>query len=223
MRKLILFTLLLGGLSWCQTATTQPAPPPIVLRVEMPPTNLWVRVVELVIPGLIGAGSAFLGVWLTNWRNAAENAANRAHQFELETAKDRIAAEAKSRDNRWNFRKDVYSDLIHKTVEIMGIYTNFQDLSQKILVGEEAKKMANDLDAALFDQGKAFWKLASLAPLARAEHVLPLAQQSQVKMFTKVDRSRDIEPQINSRITAMTEFLSKLQDLGRKDLWGTLE
>src|SRR5271157_449795 len=110
MRRFVLLTFALAPLCLCQDlrGPRSEASPPITVKVEMPPQNSWMRLVEVVVPGLIGAGIAFLGVWWTNRRNASENAANRAQQLELEAIKDRIAAEAKSRDNRWAFRKEVY-------------------------------------------------------------------------------------------------------------------
>ena len=51
---------------------------PVVVTVQTPPTSPWMHLVELVVPGIIGAGLALFGVWLTNKHNAAENRANRS-------------------------------------------------------------------------------------------------------------------------------------------------
>jgi hypothetical protein len=99
---------------WSQPAPSQ-VQPPLAVQVEMPPTNFWMRFSELVVPALIGAGVAFFGVWLTNRTNERTNARTREHQQEMERIKDQIAAEAKERDNRWAFRKDVYSGVV-KTI-----------------------------------------------------------------------------------------------------------
>src|ERR1039458_7775654 len=123
MRRLFLILTVLSVPGWSQLSAQQPAQPPIVVKVEMPRTNPWVHLVELVVPGIIGAGIAFLSAWLTNKRNAAENAANRENQLRVEIAKDRIAAEAKSRDNRWAFRKDVYVNLITATSGLIRAYS----------------------------------------------------------------------------------------------------
>jgi hypothetical protein len=62
-----------------QSAQALP-PPPIVVKVEAPPTSPWMRVVELVIPGIIGAGAVLIGVWLTNKHSQAINEEN--HRYE---------------------------------------------------------------------------------------------------------------------------------------------
>ena len=114
MRRFFLTFTVISLAGWSQPAQ-QPAQPPIAVKVEMPPTNPWMRMMELVIPGIIGAGLALFGVWLTNKNNAATNAANRQHELDVERIKDEIAPQAKSRDNRWEFRKDVYVNLITAT------------------------------------------------------------------------------------------------------------
>jgi hypothetical protein len=118
MRRFLLTLTVLSVPGWSQPAQ-QSAQPPIVVKVEMPPTNPWVHLVEIVVPGIIGAGLALFGVWLTNKNNAATNAANRQHALDIEKIKDQIAAEAKSRDNRWEFRKDVYLNLITATSSLL--------------------------------------------------------------------------------------------------------
>src|ERR1035441_3602085 len=114
MRRVLLTLFLISVSGWSQAAQ-QPAQPPIVVQVQMPPANPWMHLVEIVVPGIIGAGLALFGVWLTNKNNAATNAANRKQQLDVERIKDEIAAVAKSRDNRWAFRKDIYSGTVKST------------------------------------------------------------------------------------------------------------
>src|SRR5260370_29803224 len=98
-----LFTLTLISFSGWSQPTQPNSQSPILVQVEMPPTNPWMRVIELVVPGIIGAVIALFGVGLTNKNNAATNAANREHQLKIERIKDEIASDAKSTDNRWAF------------------------------------------------------------------------------------------------------------------------
>ena len=121
MHLLILLMFLLAAVSSSQQPqTTRPAePPPIILKVEMPPTDPCMRLIEIVVPGIVGAGLALLGVWLTNRTNERTNTANRLHQQELERIKDQLAAEAKSRDNRWEFRNSVYVNLLSGVEEFL--------------------------------------------------------------------------------------------------------
>jgi len=82
MRRFLLALTVLSFSAWSQPAQQQ-AQLPIVVQVQMPPTNpSWMHLVELVVPGIIGAGLALFGVWLTNKHNAATNAANRKHELE---------------------------------------------------------------------------------------------------------------------------------------------
>jgi len=83
MRRFLLIFTLLSVPGWSQAAAPQPGQPPIVVKVEMPPTNPWVHTAELGISGLIGFLSALITVWLTTRNNAATQDANRQHELEL--------------------------------------------------------------------------------------------------------------------------------------------
>jgi hypothetical protein len=85
MRQTFLLLTVLSFAGWSQQPAQQPAQalPPVV-RVEMPPTNapnLWM----LAVPALVGALSAWIGVWLTNrnnrrqWDRQATLAAKQEH------------------------------------------------------------------------------------------------------------------------------------------------
>jgi len=133
----------------------------------------------------------------------------------VESIKDEIAAEAKNRDNRWAFRKDVYCSLIRMTVGIMAVNTS---LLAPATGSNEDRVKADALDAELLEKGKEFWILASLAPIATAESILPLAQHTQDQLFKVIDKTQDTESQIRARLAALTKFLGALQAAGRKDL-----
>jgi hypothetical protein len=63
----------------------QPAQPPIVVQVQMPPTNppnFWTHGIDLAVPGFIGALSALIAVWLTSKNSAKTNSENRKHELE---------------------------------------------------------------------------------------------------------------------------------------------
>jgi|ERR1017187_10321 hypothetical protein len=138
MRRVLLTLFLISVSGWSQAAQ-QPAQPPIVVQVQMPPANPWMRLVELVVPGIIGAGLALFGVWLTNKNNATENEANRKHQFEVN-----------SRQKRWEFRKDVYTRLL---VCLTGMMQNSLERSRllncRTLIDEKDKATVNSISADL--------------------------------------------------------------------------
>jgi hypothetical protein len=81
MRRVLLVLSVISFAGWSQPAQPQ-AQAPIVVQIQTPPANPWMRVVELVVPGIIGAGLALFGVWLTNRYNAATNRANQQHDLE---------------------------------------------------------------------------------------------------------------------------------------------
>ena len=51
MRRFLLTLTVLSISGWSQPLQQQ-AQPPIVVKVEMPPTNVWVHLVELIVPGI---------------------------------------------------------------------------------------------------------------------------------------------------------------------------
>jgi hypothetical protein len=99
MRRFLLVLTVISFAGWSQPAQPQ-AQPPIVVQVQMPPETLWTTLLKLAIPTLLGAGLGagltLYGVRLTNKHNAAENAANRRHQLQVETAKAELAANYRS-------------------------------------------------------------------------------------------------------------------------------
>jgi hypothetical protein len=80
MRRFLLVLTVISFAGWSQPAQPQPQPP-IVVQIQSPPANPWMRVVELVIPGIIGAVLALFGVWLTNRTNARTSEQNRLHDL----------------------------------------------------------------------------------------------------------------------------------------------
>jgi len=230
MRRLLLTLTLLSVPGWSQLPAQQPAQPPIVVKVEMPPTNpWWIHLVELVVPGIIGAGLALLGVWLTNKRNVAENAANREHQLRLEIAKDKIAAEAKSRDNRWEFQKGVYTKLITVVLDLIRLRRELLlllDYRGRIppddLAGHEAiyqKQAANRQEyTARYVRYITQMTIANLAMANDAIFALRGSQPAQ----TSQDEDSD-EKRIESDLGLLEDQLRTLSNAGRKDLWGTPE
>jgi len=79
MRRSFLILTALSISAWSQPPAPQHQTP-VVVKVEMPPTNApnaWRHFAELILPGIIGAGFAPLGIWLTTKHNDKTNAANR--------------------------------------------------------------------------------------------------------------------------------------------------
>ena len=56
----------------------------------------------------------------------------------VESIKDEIAAQAKIRDNRWEFRKEVYTNLIRLAVECLRIYATLLTYTPNLSSDNEA-------------------------------------------------------------------------------------
>jgi hypothetical protein len=81
MRRFFLLLIVICFAGWSQPAQPQ-TQPPIVVQIQTPPANPVMRLIELVIPGIIGALLALFGVWLTNRTNARTSETNRLHDLE---------------------------------------------------------------------------------------------------------------------------------------------
>jgi hypothetical protein len=230
MRRLFLILTLFSVLCRSQQRAQQPTQPPIVVKVEMPPTNPWVHLVEIVLPGIIGAGIAFLGVWWTNKRNAAENGANREHQVLIEIAKAEIAAKYRSQDNRWSFRKDAYVNLLRSVTALLRKRGDFLVLvkKQSRLKPENVSelKLTHDEKAANIHEYRALFAeyMASMciATLATGDEALTASLPSNAKIHENYSLDSK-EDQVILDIDAFGKLLGALTLAGRKDLWATPE
>jgi hypothetical protein len=231
MRRFLLTLTLTNVFAWAQPAQQQ-APTPIVVQVQVPPESVLTALLKLAIPAIlaagVGAGLTLYGVRQTNKHNAAENTANREHQLQVEIAKAEIAAKHRSQDNRWEFRKDVYTKLITLTTEMLrhlraaGLQRRrIKQLSQvEDADSETVTTLRNNMN---FHGNQAIALHAeydiyiNLAPLATADDILPL-------VLNVREKTREIEsPASPEFLQALTDFIQSLQAAGRKDLWDTPE
>jgi len=220
MRRYILFTLTTAAVCFCQDAQrARPDLPPITVTV--PAENPWTTLVKVATPALL----TLFGVWLTNKKNAAENAANREHQLSIERIKDEIAAEAKSRDNQWEFRKEVYVNLLNSITDCISVLSQFHELellSPTKMASPEAelqKRLADHRGIFMSASGTSI-RFANLAPLAVADSVIPILMtlDKQLPAFfaSNVERAASLKA-----IANFNAARDALQDAGRKDLWET--
>jgi hypothetical protein len=154
----------------------------------------------------------------------------------VESIKDEIAAQAKSRDNRWEFRKEVYVNLITATSGLIrawsGVATNMSEASRlkheqipltDLRMAGVIKRLNSDIDDQVA-HGNVFATYVSLSPLAIAEDVVPLVT-STWERFKELDLSSPelIAANMPEKQKTLGELLRALQAAGRKDLWGTPE
>ena len=213
MRRFLLTFTFISFAGWSQPVQP-PAQPPIVVRVEMPPANPWLRVVEVVIPGIIGIAGALIAVWFTQ-----------RHQRRLEFHKAEIAARYKSHDNRWAFRKDVYVNILAAcdalanslvAVAEMQRVINSKSPGYESLLPLQQQNMSN----IVRNQGE-FSKYALWAPLAMADDVAPLVQLA-LKQLAGGNDLDDCDA-LTSKTMMLLRLTAALQTAGRKDLWGMPE
>ena len=154
----------------------------------------------------------------------------------VETIKDEISAQARSRDNRWAFRKDVYVNLISATSALVtaysGIATSVKHADQLKRDGTPATdpQMQDVMQHHAASVGDfrthriTYKTYLALSPLAIAEDVVPLATSTweQVKDLTFTTPEL-IEANVPQILAALDTLILKLQKAGRKDLWGTPE
>jgi hypothetical protein len=230
-----LFTLTFISLAgWSQPAQPQ-AQPPIVVQVQMPPESIWTALLKLAIPtilaAIVGSGITFYGVWLTNKRNSTENEANRKHQLDIERAKDEIAAEAKSRDNRWAFRKDVYVKLITSAVglaQLIEVRAGISQLQKSPLHPNNKADQSFLTEQAISSNDRfqttvqEFVLHTYLARLAVADDVDDAIEAIRGKLDLDFN-SPTIQTQAEVAVNALIRLSHLLQAAGRKDLWAITE
>ena len=215
MRRCLLTLTLFTFSGWSQPAQQEAQPPPL--------TNPWIHLLELAVPGIIGAVSALIAVRFTNKTNERTNAANRQYQLHVELKKAEIAANYKSQDNRWTFRKDVYVNILTAcntlanslvAVAEMQKTINLKSPGYESLLPLQQQNMSNIVRA----QGD-FSRYAILAPLAVADDVAPLVEIA----WKQLEGGNLDDPNacdaLRSKTMTLLRLTAALQTAGRKDLW----
>jgi hypothetical protein len=226
MRRFWLIITVLSFAGWSQPPQQQ-AQPPIPVTIEMPPESIWTALLKVVLPTILGAGLGagitLYGLRQTNKHNATENMANREHQLAVEVAKAEIAAKHRSQDNRWAFRKDVYSGLIKSVSELI-------DIQSELLSGARAYGLNPDTPNA-----KTTWlehqnqlvprSRGAINELATLIRLSPLAtahwQGADIlQVFPSPDTPAFTEDWLLNSIKDLHKLLAVLSNAGRNELWG---
>jgi hypothetical protein len=136
----------------------------------------------------------------------------------VERIKDEIAAQAKSRDNRWAFRKEVYVNLINSITDFIEVYSRIGKFRRK------NEKLDPTLRSRYLTVTNVFLKNISVAPLAMADAVADALTDNELEpLYEPMDPDGEAPLDIEEHITALTKLRSSLQNRGRNDLWGTPE
>jgi hypothetical protein len=96
----------------------------------------------------------------------------------VESIKDEIAAQAKSRDNRWAFRKDVYVKLVFTISEIINRIAAVAAIPPPAAPGPQGRQphielLKENMDR-LLDLQRDFLSYTAIAPLAMADEIARL-------------------------------------------------
>jgi hypothetical protein len=134
----------------------------------------------------------------------------------VETIKDEIATQAKSRDNQWVFRKDVYVTLLKEIEEILSLAAQVNNC----LLNNQSVPAA--LSEPTYLAIKRFSAAAALAPLATAITVLPIISET-LKMLPTPPITVDTAQSVKTIVQTFIKLRTELQQAGRRDLWGDSE
>jgi hypothetical protein len=109
------------------------------------------RLVELVIPGIIGAGLALLGVWYTNKNNAITNAANRQHDAANNAAHRLHELDKLDREHTFALKRDSLIRLTQSFVQTVAALKQWADSTGDLLLSrtyeeEGSEKMKEDIE-----------------------------------------------------------------------------
>lgn len=224
MRRFLLVLTFISFAGWSQPAQPQ-AQAPIPVRIEMPPESVWMMLLKVILPTILGAGLGagitLYGIRQNNKHNASENEANRKHQLEVEISKAEIAAKYRSQDNRWAFRKDVYVNLIKVAYDLQALLMELQlRIEHRASVSNESRQQTF-LDT--HGKIKELLSWGNLAPLAKADDVLPILAASFGHIFQPPSTDGDAAELLMQRLLGLDTVIAKLQAAGRKDLWDTPE
>lgn len=160
------------------------------------------------------SGQASIDVRIRNLEKLAEEQARLTRT--VESIKDEIAAQAKSRDDRWAFRKDVYVGLINAATDLITAFSRLQVLAERDPTDDRVGECYNGLMSSVAE----FVRQANLAQLATADPVPSLASVAAVELMTIHGDTQDESERIAALIERLYLLRASLQEAGRKDLWG---
>ena len=149
----------------------------------------------------------------------------------VESIKDEIAAQRRSYDNRWAFRKDVYVNLIKLVSDLVHLRLGFLQLAnlQRALAPTDGVELqaVHEQKAANLRRYRAVLKQyinqVAIAPLAMADNVIVALKLPQPTLIGSTQPDPIEEQQIRQEVSALNDILRTLAEGGRKDLWGAPE
>lgn len=168
-------------------------------------------------------GQAAIDVRIRNLEKLAEEQARLTRT--VEGIKDEIAAERKSRDNRWEFRRRVYENIITSVADLIIVLNAgliFMESHKDAQITPAIQKDLDNLTGKISEAGSTFSRNASLSPLATADGVNRSLLQHVTAFQALFGASKDRQT-VRGFLETFTSLLPLLQAEGRKELWGDSE
>jgi hypothetical protein len=143
----------------------------------------------------------------------------------VEGIKDEISAQRKRHDNRWEFRKDVYVNLVSAITALTRVQNGLSICARMHshldggTIVENAQRLVDQETVAVDN----FAKYVNLAPLAVADYVQATLQHVKPQLGGIDIRHPDAERRYREAVAGLDTLLITLQQAARRDLWGTPE
>jgi hypothetical protein len=131
----------------------------------------------------------------------------------VETIKDQIAAERRIENNRWDFKRDVYLNLVTLGFELLGHLDHAQQFLGASPTEDQLGPVSKCLDS--------FTRYACIAELATADELSPVLDDIKDQLTNTPDMRGPEASAILTEYTAhLREKIVKIRTAGRRDLWG---
>lgn len=141
----------------------------------------------------------------------------------VEGIQDQIAALAKSRDNRWAFKKNLYVRLLNSITDCISVLAELHDLQTSFpgnleTPDADTQEKLEDHRKRFLAASATFIRYANVAPLAVADKVLPVLMvlDKQLPTWFSSHLDRTVSLRIIGNFKTARDVLL---DAGRKDLW----
>jgi len=133
-------------------------------------------------------------------------------QRTVETIKDEIAAQRKSRDNRWEFRKDVYVNILTAcdslANSVVAIQTMQRTINSQAPGYESLLPLQQQNTRDMVQAQREFSTYALLAPLVLADDVEPLVQVARKELIGPELDSSDSDADLTKKTLTLLRLMA---------------
>jgi len=156
-------------------------------------------------------GQAAIDVRIRNLEKLAEEQARLTRI--VEGIKDEIGAQRRLENNRWDFKREVYLNLVTLGFELLGHLDNTQQFLDEPTTEHQPEPLNKCLDS--------FTRYACIAELATADELKPVLDEIKDQLTNTPDMHGPGAAAILKEYTAhLRERVVRIRTAGRKELWG---